>query len=315
MNGYFVISLDFELMWGVRENRSIASYGDAILGVHNAMPKMLDIFDKYGIKATVAAVGFLFLSNKEELLARAPSILPDYADQKVSPYGAYIDNLKNGKEDRYHFAPQIIDDIKKRDHHEIATHTLSHYNALARGQTIDSFRADLTAAIKIANEKEIPISSIVFPRNQCNLDYLQVCKELGIICYRGRDRYAKNKILRDINRYIPLFNDRPYPVEDIFGGEIINIWGSEHWKANIKSRGLFNSVSANMRLERVKKTMLCAAKNNLIYHIWYHPHEFGRFTDEKLKILDRLCARYKRLNETYGFESATMSGLAKKTGA
>ena len=30
-NGYFIISLDFELMWEVRDVHSINSYGDAVL--------------------------------------------------------------------------------------------------------------------------------------------------------------------------------------------------------------------------------------------------------------------------------------------
>jgi hypothetical protein len=30
--GKFVISLDFELMWGVRDTQTIEKYGDAIIG-------------------------------------------------------------------------------------------------------------------------------------------------------------------------------------------------------------------------------------------------------------------------------------------
>ncbi|MDR1450852.1 MAG: polysaccharide deacetylase family protein [Helicobacteraceae bacterium] len=308
MNGHFIISLDFELMWGVRENRTIESYGDAILDVHSAMPKTLDIFDKYAIGATVAAVGFLFLKNREEMLSHIPAFTPNYANQNISPYGCYIENINNFTDNRYHFAPEIINDIKQRDNHEIATHTLSHYNALAEGQTIESFRADLSEAIKIANEKHIEFRTIIFPRNQCNRDYLSVCKEFNIICYRGADRYKRSKTLRNIDRYIPLFNDRAYPISDLFDDLIINVWGSEHWRPNIKSQRAPIGVLA--RIERIKKHMLYAAKNGLIYHIWWHPHEFGRFTDEKLGALEKLCCYYRELNERYGFQSVTMGRLA-----
>jgi hypothetical protein len=57
--------------------------------------------------------------------------------------------------------------------------------------------------------------------------------------------------------------------------------------------------------------MLQAAKNGLIYHIWFHPHEFGRFSAEKLAILEKLCAYYRELNEKYSFQSITMKRLAK----
>ena len=44
MSGTFVISLDLELMWGVRDHSTVAEYGDAVLGGRAAIPKMLDRF-------------------------------------------------------------------------------------------------------------------------------------------------------------------------------------------------------------------------------------------------------------------------------
>lgn len=38
--GTFVISLDFELMWGVRDVQTKAGYGPNILGVRQAIPAM-----------------------------------------------------------------------------------------------------------------------------------------------------------------------------------------------------------------------------------------------------------------------------------
>ena len=42
--GGFVISLDFELMWGVRDRRGIADYGANILGARRAVPRLLDLY-------------------------------------------------------------------------------------------------------------------------------------------------------------------------------------------------------------------------------------------------------------------------------
>ena len=44
MNGKFIISLDFELMWGVRDKKDKTTYGNNILGVHKVIPKLLEIF-------------------------------------------------------------------------------------------------------------------------------------------------------------------------------------------------------------------------------------------------------------------------------
>lgn len=75
----FVISLDFELMWGVRDHESIGSYGAHVLGVREAVRRLLDLFEKKGIRATWATVGFVFCRSKEELVASAPALRPSYA--------------------------------------------------------------------------------------------------------------------------------------------------------------------------------------------------------------------------------------------
>jgi peptidoglycan/xylan/chitin deacetylase (PgdA/CDA1 family) len=58
--GLFVLSLDFELLWGVRDKRMIESYGENIRGVRQVIPGLLRLFSQYGIHATFATVGFYF---------------------------------------------------------------------------------------------------------------------------------------------------------------------------------------------------------------------------------------------------------------
>ena len=94
MNGQFVISLDFELLWGVRDHADRDSYGGNVLGARDAVPKMLELFAEKGIRATWATVGFLFCESKEELLASFPSELPEYSNPRLSNF-SYIDEIGN----------------------------------------------------------------------------------------------------------------------------------------------------------------------------------------------------------------------------
>jgi len=127
--GKFVISLDFELMWGVRDKRTINDYGQNILNVHQVIPQTLKLFRKYAVCGTFSTVGFLFFKTKEELLANLPSIKPQYKDKSLSPYeNSYFESLGSDfNQDKYHFAPLLIDEIKKYPEQEIGTHTFSHY--------------------------------------------------------------------------------------------------------------------------------------------------------------------------------------------
>src|SRR3954466_12230466 len=82
--GTFVISLDFELLWGVRDKRTVADYGANIRGVRDVVPALLDLFAERGIACTWATVGLLFVGTKEAMVAALPTRKPDYANPQIS---------------------------------------------------------------------------------------------------------------------------------------------------------------------------------------------------------------------------------------
>ena len=53
-----------------------------------------------------------------------------------------------------------------------------------------------------------------------------------------------------------------------------------------------------------------AARNKLLYHLWWHPHNFGLDTERNLAFLRQILEHYRELNERYGFESAHMGEAA-----
>ena len=82
----FVISLDFELFWGVAASRSIAGYRHNIEGEWEAIPKMLELFQRYRIKATWATVGMLMCRDYSQWREIRPSVLPSYTRTQCSTY-------------------------------------------------------------------------------------------------------------------------------------------------------------------------------------------------------------------------------------
>jgi len=126
MPGKLVISLDFELMWGVRDHRSVAEYGDAVIGVRTALPMMLERFDAAGIRATWATVGLLFAATRDEVMDHRPTLQPSYTNQSLSPY-AFIENGLGQDEasDPHHFGKSLVDRILDTEGQELACHTFS----------------------------------------------------------------------------------------------------------------------------------------------------------------------------------------------
>ena len=175
--GIFTISLDFELFWGVRDHRTLESYGENIRNVHHVVPRLLELFSKYNVHCTWATVGLLFFNEKKEMIPYLPTCRPDYRDKEFDPY-TYLE--QNELEEIYHFAPALIEEIKKTPGQEIVTHTFSHFYTLEKNTSIDQFRSDLRAAIAIAIKRGLEIKSIVFPRNQYSDEHIKVCLESGI---------------------------------------------------------------------------------------------------------------------------------------
>jgi hypothetical protein len=318
-NGKFVISLDFELMWGVRDKKDKTTYGENILGVHQVIPKLLETFKQHQIKATFSTVGFLFFKTKQELLDNIPAIKPTYNDANLSPYNGHLDSVGNDFEsDLYHFAPQLIKQIQQYPEQEIGTHTFSHYYCLEPGQTIDAFKADLQFAIATAKKYNIPLTSLIFPRNQFNTEYLRVCAELGIYCYRGNEHSwlykAKNaeneslfrRALRLLDAYINISGHNCYTDDYLKSNSPVNIPASRFLRPFSNKLKVLDSL----RLSRIKTSMTYAAKNNLTYHLWWHPHNFGINQKENFNFLHKILSHYVYLNQTFGFESITMSNLA-----
>ena len=55
--------------------------------------------------------------------------------------------------------------------------------------------------------------------------------------------------------------------------------------------------------------MLHAARNKKLFHLWWHPHNFGVNLAENIQFLERIMQYYNELNTRYGFQSITMSAL------
>ena len=147
-NGIFVISLDFELLWGVWDVTTKEKYGNHILGVKTVIPETLSLFKSYDIKATFATVGILFAKNKTELQQFLPEIKPIYSNPGYNVYANEFNTIGNDeKDDPYHFGYDLFELVRQSEH-EMATHTFSHYFCLEEGQTPEEFDADIKAAKK-----------------------------------------------------------------------------------------------------------------------------------------------------------------------
>jgi peptidoglycan/xylan/chitin deacetylase (PgdA/CDA1 family) len=324
-NGFFVVSLDFELYWGMFDKVTLAQYGENIRGVHEAIPEMLSLFAQNNIHATWATVGMLMAHSEAELRQLLPevSMQPKYSDMNASAY-EYIKKhapLQN----TYHFAPELVTKILATQNQELGSHTFSHYYCLDGHQNSKTiFSADCEAFNRVSSQFGVPVTSIVFPRNQTSPDALQTIKKFGFSAYRGtpshflytgkKEQEQTNlflRVLRLIDTYINLTGHHTYKLSTIYRteDEPMNVPGS--WFLRPYNKTL--AALEWLKIRRIKNAMTYAAQHGEIYHLWWHPHNFGINRKQNMKNLLEIIEHFKTLQEQYGMESTNMLGLVNPT--
>ena len=314
--GIFTISLDFELFWGVRDHRTLENYGENIRNVHHVVPRLLELFSKYNVHCTWATVGFLFFNEKKEMMSYLPVQRPTYEKKDYDPY-PYLE--QNELEKTYHFAPALIEQIKRTPGQEIGTHTFSHFYTLEKNTTISQFKNDLRSAITIAKEKGIEIKSIVFPRNQYSDDHIKACLEVGIKIYRGNElsgvykpisRENENifrKGIRFADTYINITGHHCHAIP--VANKIINVPASRFLRPYNPKFKMFDGL----KLRRIKQGIEFAAKHSLIYQLWWHPHNFGKYMEENFDFLEKILKVYQQLNKEQKMESLNLMEIYQRT--
>lgn len=319
--GCLVISLDYELMWGIHDVGTKDVYGKSnIANVPQVIDRLLQLFGKYNVHVTFATVGMLMCRGKEDLLSNKPSRLPSYEDATRSPYGkGLIENIQEDEHSLF-FQPDIVDKLNNTEGVEIGTHTFSHYYCWEKGQTLEQFDADIKTAVDVAKKRGINITSIVFPKNQVSLDYLNLCAKYGINNYRGNaDNFfsesqtlfgkLKNKFCRFFDSYwniggmttVPYASMAEHPT-------LFNIKASRFVRPYSKTLAYFDPL----RLRRISKELEYAGQNKHCYHLWWHPHNFGANIEENLSFLEEVLKCYDMCRQKYGMVSMTMTELCNE---
>lgn len=65
-----------------------------------------------------------------------------------------------------------------------------------------------------------------------------------------------------------------------------------------------------MRRRRVIQGLRAAARKNEIFHLWWHPHNFGADLEANIAGLKAILDEFERLRDKYGMQSLTMSEAA-----
>ena len=259
-------------------------------------------------------LGFFFSSRRSDLLRALPIRRPQYNEARLSPY-ADLDAIgRDEDEDPFHFARSLLELIQSSSAQEIATHTFSHYYCLEPTQSISAFRADLGAAIAAAADFGVTLKSIVFPRNQYDEHHLRICREVGLMAFRGNpqswlyrprtgaEETYRIQAVRFLDSYCNISSHNCYSLIQTAGNIPMNLPASRFLRPYIAGVPMAQALKER----RVMNDLTYAARHGLVYHLWWHPHNFGARLDQNIGVLRRILDHFYALRERYGMQSKNM---------
>ena len=158
----------------------------------------------------------------------------------------------------------------------------------------------------------VELESLVFPRNQFSAGYVQVCSKHGIKAYRGNEEswiYAPvnegtrqstiRRGLRLADAYVNISGHNCCSLERARRSFPFDMPSSRFLRPYSKRLRLLDPL----RLRRITSGLTHAAQHNLIYHLWWHPHNFGVSLEENLAFLKSVLEHFAGSRRKYGWRA------------
>jgi len=317
--GALVISLDFELHWGMRDRVRPSDPAFTDLSASRAVVvELCDLFAQRGIRATWATVGFLFASTRSELAVFLPRTRPVYRQPELDPYRETVGD--DEASDPEHLAGSQVRLVASTPGQEVASHTFSHFYCLEDGQDEESFRADLAAAQAIAAQHDLQLTSLVLPRNQWNPRYAAAVIDNGFNCYRGPQpswghkskQHDKQNAFNRASRLVDTYTGLTPPPTMAW-----NQVQEDNGLCNVAASAFLRPFEPRRRLveplrqSRLRGGLRDAARRGRIFHLWWHPHNFARHPGQCFALLNNLLDEFDRLATSEGMRSLSMRDVAE----
>lgn len=280
-----VISIDFELRWGVCDKLPLRrdAYERNLLGVPDAVQAMLSLFSEQRMGATWAVVGALACEGWDEYFTRAPTP-PGYVDPRLRFDPAYREIDPQG---RLHFAPHLVRDIAATPLQEIGSHSFGHIYLREPGCTADDVGHDARAAADVLTRiAAMPITSFVFPRNQ--VGYTDVLRANGIVRWRDNPRPFYWRASKD--------SEQSFVVRALRFADSITPLGRRGRSRHEMRASHFVRFGLPDRVWRAHLKRIAGDARDLrpdeALHLWWHPHNLGadvaRSTRRLRELVDRI---------------------------
>ena len=259
----FILSFDCEGKWGMADDSAMASNnpinGDSLT---KAYTQIFEILERHKIAATFALVGLFaggyeqYVDSRGELLDSEP-----HRDWLKVPERSFAAGFQDGW-----FYPELVNQIKARGNHEIASHSFTHLPLHNGGVAEKSFLTELKLVNQWKAQNSVELSTFIYPRNQIKFE--EQLSNFDFLGYRQCDiqnsAYANRfQILQDecnIGRKSDKHSVSTRPIA-VPPGTFLN------WR-----HGPRRIIPKWVTLKRWSNVLDHAVFSGGVAHLWLHPH-------------------------------------------
>jgi hypothetical protein len=309
--GIFVISVDVEMAWGAIAFNRIRENMPAFARTRMTIRRLLELLDKYRLKATWPVVGHLFQGQCEPVdWVRHPEI-PRPAYNWFEGDWFYYDPCTDSSTDPFWYAPDVIGEIRgAATEQEIASHSYCHFPPGDPCYTSDTFLAELNACVSQAHLAGLQLNSYAFPQNDAV--YLEMLRCQGFKCFRGAPDYGQAaipvplKAARDVLEGIkPVYRNYGMPKFEPEG-----IWNIPVTEQFFLHSGPGHKLPPKVRVHHAIQGLRNAAKEYAMFHLWLNATDIAVEPDLMLGGIEAILSQADELRNAGSLASMTMGGLA-----
>ncbi|MDQ2949163.1 MAG: hypothetical protein M3Y27_25035 [Acidobacteriota bacterium] len=311
--GIFILSLDFELIWGTLDRHGQKFRHLCDLERLFVIERLLNLFTEFDISATWCTVGHLFL---KECRLKSVTKHPDIA--RLTFAGASQDRFSHDpcsteQTDPVFYGRTLVEKIMAcRVQQEIGCHSFSHVIFSDARCTRAVAESELQACLDAARELGIDMKSFAFPRNR--VGHLPVLRSYGFTCYRGPEpHWYQHKMwphkVKRLGQLIDVLTARrpPTVVPEQTPSGLWNIPGSMLFTP---SHGIRKHLPVSLRVKRARKGLDAAVRDKRIFHLWFHPTDLAGNLDPMLAGLRQVLEYAAELRSRNELDILPMGAIA-----
>jgi peptidoglycan/xylan/chitin deacetylase (PgdA/CDA1 family) len=300
--GTVVVSVDAELGWGYHDLQSPPARLDA---ARDGWLELLALCDRYDVPTTWAFVGHLLLEDCDGWHSDHPLSPEWFARER----GTWADRRD------LRFGPDLVTAVRDANvDHELACHSFSHviFDEAEVSRTVAA--AEIRACQRLAAERDVTLSSFVFPRNA--IAHRDVLADHGFACYRGTSPTVGSSLPleRQLSKVLGGMTRPPVP-------PLVDATVDEHGLVDVPAslylfgfqgiaRRVVDTVRGDPIVRSVRRGLDAVAGTDRILHLWLHPNDLRTVADVNRlrRVLDLLRDR----TDAGGVRVQTMGEIADR---